>query len=67
MWTRTTAEHRQRNHPLAELLDLLADAGLEPVAVRGQHPGAVLEPHLDDLAHSKIVVLSRARKEVSAT
>lgn len=63
-WSRTSAEHRQRNHPLAELLEALADAGLEAVAVRGQHPGAVLEAHVDELAHTKIVVVARARKEV---
>ncbi len=63
LWSRTSAEHHQRNHPLAELLDALADAGLEAVAVRGQHPGAVLEPHVDELSHTKIVVLARARKE----
>lgn len=61
---RTTAEHHQRNHPLAEVLDALEDAGLEAVAVRGQRPGVVLEDHVDELAHSKIVVVARARKEV---
>lgn len=64
-WSRTTAEHRQRNHPLTELLDALADAGLEAVAVRGQHPGAALETRVDELAHTKIVIVARARKEVS--
>jgi len=64
-WSRTTAEHRQRNHPVGELLDALADAGLEAVAVHGQHPGAVLEAHVDELVHTKIVVVARARKEVS--
>lgn len=63
LWCRTSAEHHQRNHPLAELLDALADAGLEAVAVRGQSPGAVLEPHVDELTHTKIVVVARARKE----
>ncbi len=64
-WTRTTAEHHQRNHPLPELLDLLGDAGLEPVAVRGQRHGAVLEPHVDETSHAKVVVVARSRKEVS--
>ncbi len=63
-WSRTTAGHRQRHHPLAELLDALADAGLEAVATRGQHRGAVLEDHVDELAHTKIVVVARAREEV---
>ncbi|MCW3011138.1 MAG: Methyltransferase type 11 [Solirubrobacterales bacterium] len=64
VWTRTTAEHRQRNHPPAELLEALAEAGLEAVALRGQRHGAVLDPLVDELAHNKVVVVARARKEV---
>ncbi len=64
LWRRSTARHLQRNHPLPELLDALADADLEAVAVRGQHHGAVLETAADELVHTKFVILARPRKEV---
>ncbi len=58
LWERRSSVHRQRHWPLAHVHELARRAGLRILAVHGQHPGAVLEPELDELAHSKAVYLA---------
>lgn len=58
LWERRSSVHRQRHWPPATVRALARDAGLRILAVHGQHPGAVLEPDLDELAHSKAVYLA---------
>jgi SAM-dependent methyltransferase len=58
LWTRRSSVHRQRHWPPAQIRERAARAGLRVLAVHGQHPGAVIEPELDELAHSKAVFLA---------
>jgi SAM-dependent methyltransferase len=51
--------HRQRHFPEAEVLALLAAAGLECLDVFGHGFDAVLEQPADELAHTKIVYMAR--------
>ncbi len=52
-------EHVQRNWPLAVLEEHLTAAGLAPVAVHGQWPGALLDPEADESRHPKLLLLAR--------
>jgi SAM-dependent methyltransferase len=52
--------HRQRHHPEAEILQSLADAGLECLDVFGHGDDAVPRQPLDDLAHSSAIYIARA-------
>jgi SAM-dependent methyltransferase len=58
LWERRSSVHRQRHWPPAHVRELARRAGLRILAVHGQHPGAVLEPELDELVHSKAVYLA---------
>lgn len=58
--TVTSAVHHQRNHPIDEVRALLDAAGLELVALRGQHQGAVLDTRATE-EHHKLVFLARRR------
>jgi SAM-dependent methyltransferase len=58
LWERRSSVHRQRHWPPAYVRELARRAGLRILAVLGQHPGAVLEPELDELLHSKAVYLA---------
>jgi len=58
LWERRSSVHRQRHWPRAQVQALARRANLRILAVRGQHPGARLEPDLDDLVHSKAVYLA---------
>jgi SAM-dependent methyltransferase len=58
LWERRTARHPHRHYPLAEIHELLARAGLRPLAVRGQRPGAHLEETLDEDVHHKAVLVA---------
>jgi SAM-dependent methyltransferase len=61
-WQRVSrAEHRQAHHERQRLHDALAAAGMEVLAVLGQSPGVVLEPELDEDAHTKALVFARRR------
>jgi SAM-dependent methyltransferase len=62
LWERRSSVHRQRHWPEPTLRAVAARAGLEILAVHGQHQGAVLEPRFDELVHSKAVYLA-ARSE----
>jgi SAM-dependent methyltransferase len=59
LWSRRTTRQPHRHHPVADLLALLPAAGLELAALRGQAPGAVLEPYAGEAAHPKAIVLAR--------
>jgi SAM-dependent methyltransferase len=59
LWERRSSVHRQRHWPDAALRAIAGAAGLDILAVLGQHPGAVLEPELDELVHSKAVYMAR--------
>jgi SAM-dependent methyltransferase len=58
LWERRSSVHRQRHWPVDVVCRLAGQAGLRVLAVHGQHPGAVLEDSLDELAHSKAVYLA---------
>jgi SAM-dependent methyltransferase len=57
---------RERHHPLDEVHDRLWRAGLEAVAVRGQHRGAVLDERADEAVHHKLVIVARRPAGLSA-
>ena len=58
LWRRESSVHRQRHWPEPTVRALAVRAGLQILAVHGQHPGAVLEPALDDLVHQKAVYVA---------
>lgn len=58
-WRRTTSVHRERHYPVDEIARLAAEAGLAIVACRGQSPGIVLEPDVDEERHTKALFLAR--------
>jgi SAM-dependent methyltransferase len=58
LWERRSSVHRQRHWSHAHLREIACAAGLTILAVLGQHPGAVLEPELDELVHRKAVYLA---------
>jgi SAM-dependent methyltransferase len=59
LWSRSTIRQTYRHHPVADVLALLPQAGLELAALRGQAVGAVLEPYESEDAHPKAIVLAR--------
>ena len=58
LWRHSSVRQPHRHYPLAQLLDLIGQAGLRVVATRGQRPGAVLDTVADEQVHTKIVVLA---------
>jgi SAM-dependent methyltransferase len=62
-WRRTTSRHRERHYPVAAIEELAAEAGLAIVDRRGQSPGVVLHPDVDEQRHGKALFL--ARREVT--
>jgi len=63
-WRRETSIHRQR-HWTRETVGRLSQAvGLELVDVRGQRPGVVIEPDLDELIHTKAIYVARLKGEL---
>lgn len=54
-----THVHRQRHFPEAEILGLLAAAGLECVDVFGHGYDALLQQPVDELVHTKAVYMAR--------
>jgi SAM-dependent methyltransferase len=59
LWRRASASWGHWHYPLASIPGLVAGAGLEVVAVRGQRTGGVLEPDADEERHQKAVFLVR--------
>jgi SAM-dependent methyltransferase len=58
LFQRRSSVHRQRHWPPGRVRALAGRSGLRILAVHGQRPGAVLEPALDELVHSKAVFLA---------
>jgi SAM-dependent methyltransferase len=59
LWRRASASWGHWHYPLATIPRLVADAGLEVAAARGQLVGGVLEPDPDEHRHHKAVFLVR--------
>lgn len=58
LWRHSAVRQPHRHYPLAEIPELLDQAGMRLVATRGQRPGAVLDEVVDEQVHTKIVVLA---------
>jgi SAM-dependent methyltransferase len=64
LWRRASASWGHWHYPLAAIPAMVAAAGLELLAVRGQRPGGRLEPNADETRHQKALFLvRRARPE----
>ena len=63
LWRRASTSWGHWHYPLASIPGLVADAGLEVVATRGQREGGVLEPEADEERHHKAVFLARLPRE----
>jgi SAM-dependent methyltransferase len=59
VWLRHASRHEQRWWSGDDVRRACAAAGLRLVAVRGQLPGARLQPHVDESTHTKLVYLAR--------
>lgn len=60
-WSRRCMRHMQRHHTRELLTQLCEAAGLEVVAVYGQHPGARLEAVADEAEHTKLLYVARRK------
>jgi SAM-dependent methyltransferase len=60
-WRRTVSHHVQRHWPVDAITEAACSAGLEILAVHGQHTGVRLDRPLDDDAHTKALYLARLR------
>jgi dTDP-3-amino-3,6-dideoxy-alpha-D-glucopyranose N,N-dimethyltransferase/dTDP-3-amino-3,4,6-trideoxy-alpha-D-glucopyranose N,N-dimethyltransferase len=58
-WRRSVSSHRQRWWSEQDVVEATQAAGLELVARYGQHPGARLERHVDEMVHTKSVFFLR--------
>ncbi len=58
LWTHRTFRAPHRHYPITAVVDMLEQAGLRPLAIRGQRPGAVLDPVPDESIHSKVLFLA---------
>jgi SAM-dependent methyltransferase len=59
LWRRSTCRQPHRHHPLPGVVDAVAAAGLQVLAVHGHVPGVGLQPTADESRHPKAVVLAR--------
>jgi SAM-dependent methyltransferase len=59
LWRRASASWGHWHYPLDSIPPIAAAAGLDVVAVRGQHPGGRLEPDADEQRHRKALFLVR--------
>jgi SAM-dependent methyltransferase len=62
LYRRTSSIHRERHYPVAEIEALAVAAGLEIADRRGQSPGVVLHPEIDEGRHSKALFLARKER-----
>jgi SAM-dependent methyltransferase len=68
LWRRASASWGHWHYPLAAIPAIVAAAGLELLAVRGQRSGGRLEPNADETRHQKALFLvRRARRERGGT
>lgn len=58
-WRRLTNQHLQRHHPMGQIADLLALAGLDRLGVYGMAPDGVLDPEPDEDRHTKTFHVAR--------
>jgi SAM-dependent methyltransferase len=58
VWQRRCHRHPHRHYPLAQVRELVAEAGLRLVATRGQRTGAILEADVDEDVHTKAIFLA---------
>jgi SAM-dependent methyltransferase len=58
-WRRVSTRLVQRHHPHAEVTKALADAGLDVLAVLGQHDDGRRDPRAEELVHTKRVYVAR--------
>jgi SAM-dependent methyltransferase len=58
VWRRRCHRQPHRHYPLAQVRELVAEAGLRLVATRGQRTGAILEPDVDEDVHTKAIFLA---------
>jgi SAM-dependent methyltransferase len=56
-WIRRQSRHEQRHWPQDQIASAAESASLSIRAVHGQHRGACLEDHFDDLEHNKALCL----------
>ena len=60
---RATSVHHERHYPVAAIESLAAAAGLDIVDRRGQSPGVVLHPEIDERLHTKALFLARRKED----
>ncbi len=58
LWQRRCHRQPHRHYPLAQVHDLVAEAGLRVVATRGQRTGAILDAGVDEDVHTKAIFLA---------
>lgn len=59
-----TVEHRQRHHPQEVVREAIQAAGLECVAIHGQHDDGRRDPRLDEAKHTKAIWVARRPSRV---
>ena len=57
-WHRSTSQHRQRHHPLPEIVEALTAAGLRTLAVHGLTEDAAIDENVDEHEHTKAIVVA---------
>ena len=57
-WSRTRSVHRQRHWPVPRVVRIASESGLCVVAMRGQRRGAVLDRHVDETVHTKVLFVA---------
>jgi SAM-dependent methyltransferase len=67
LWRRSRAVQRHRHFAIPTVAETATRAGLELLAVYGQRPGAILDPHVDEAIHHKAVIVARPRHSAIPT
>ncbi|HET8951394.1 MAG TPA: methyltransferase domain-containing protein [Solirubrobacteraceae bacterium] len=63
LWRRSTARHVHRHHPVADVIALVEEQGMEAAAVRGVATGGRLVSFAGEAAHPKALVLARRKED----
>jgi SAM-dependent methyltransferase len=58
LWQRRCHRQPHRHYPLAQVRELVAEAGLRVVTTRGQRTGAILDADVDEDVHTKAIFLA---------